>query len=197
MTSIRARGLRDYVPYIIGIGACLLQAYGSPHLRASTISSQLGPDPTGSYTLQVTVGDECSALPEIARDRTYSAVVTAEDDHYTVTLSGADFLQDPFYCDDTYLGGCDRFRAWLDGDGLRFLLVDGEEDPTGTIIEHIPPGTWLWVAGRGWGPVTDSGIQATLDGGLWYCPTVSDYLRSCPEYIYCRSSNVQFTFTRQ
>jgi hypothetical protein len=96
MTSLWARGLRDYVPYTIGIRACLLQAYGSPHLKASTISSQSGPDPTGSYTLQVTVWDECSALPEIARDRTYSAVITAEDDHYTVVLSDADFFQDPY-----------------------------------------------------------------------------------------------------
>jgi hypothetical protein len=75
---------------------------------------------TGLYTLRLGAGPECAAIPEIARNRTYSASIHATDaDSYVVTLGDAVFLQG-FICNGRSGLGCNRFRAWHDGDGVRF-----------------------------------------------------------------------------
>jgi hypothetical protein len=154
---------------------------------------------TGPYTLRLSAGPECAVIPEIARNRTYSANIAATGaDSYMVTLSDAVLLR---ICDsDAVSGLCsNQFHMSRDRDGLRVQLLDEGDDSShgGQIVEQIPPGTWLSVGGSGPGRIDDSGIHATLDGDLWYCPTVMAYPFPCSAYVFCNTSNLQLTFTRR
>jgi hypothetical protein len=154
---------------------------------------------TGSYTLRLSAGPECAAIPEIARNRTYSANIAATGtDSYMVTLSDALLLR---ICDSSAVSGLcsNQFHMSRDGDGLRFQLEDEGDDSShgGNIVEQIPPGTWLDVSGSGPGRIDDSGIHATLNGVLWYCPAVMAYPFPCSAYVGCNTSNLQLTFTRR
>lgn len=154
---------------------------------------------TGPYTLRLSAGPECAAIPEIARNRTYSANIAATGaDSYMVTLSDAVLLR---ICDSSAVSGLcsNEFRMSRDGDGLRFQLLDEGDDSShgGNIVEQIPPGTWLDVDGSGPGRIDDSGIHATLNGGLWYCPVVMAYPFPCSAHVFCNTSNLQLTFTRR
>jgi hypothetical protein len=157
---------------------------------------------TGRYTLRLSVGPECAAIPEIAWNRTYSANIGATGaDSYVVTLSDAVLITicDSFPVPDpTRPGLCsNQFRMSRDGDGLRFQLDEGDDSHGGNIIEQIPPGTWLEVFGSGPGRIDDSGIHATLNGGLWYCPAVMAYPFPCSAPVSCHTSTLQLTFIKR
>lgn len=154
---------------------------------------------TGSYTLSLSAGPECAAIPEIARNRTYLANIAATGvNSYIVTLSDSLLLR---ICDSNAVPGLcsNQFPMLRDGDGLRFQLEDEGDDSShgGEIIEQIPPGTWLNVSGSGPGQIDHSGIHATLNGNLWYCPTVMAYPFPCSAHIFCTTSNLQLTLTRR
>jgi hypothetical protein len=154
---------------------------------------------TGPYTLRLSAGPECVAIPDIARNRTYSASIAATGaDSYLVTLSDAFLLR---ICDSSAVSGLcsNQFHLSRDGNGLRFQLEDEGDDSShgGNIVEQIPPGTWLDVSGSGPGRIDDSGIDATLNGAVWYCPAVMAYPFPCSAYVFCKTSNLELTFTRR
>ena len=143
----------------------------------------------GQYALTLRVGSECAAIPDVARNRNYTATIDAgSTGSYVVTLSDAVFLRDDYYCGST----CNKFLASRDGDSVRFDTYS--KDDFSGFWEAIPPGMWLQVQANGVGRFDGSTIVASLAGPLWYCPGQSI---SCSGFVSCSSNDMRFTFTRR
>jgi hypothetical protein len=147
----------------------------------------------GQYGLTLSVGSECAAVPEFARDRSYTATINSSTTGgYVITLSDAFFLQDPI-CGAS--GVCNEFVATREADAMGFQATSkDDESDAGEIWELIPPGMWLQVRGSAVGQIQGSRIDASLDGGLWYCPGQAI---PCRSFVACHSSNMKLVFTRR
>ena len=164
----------------------------------------------GTYTLTLSAG-ECTAIPESARSRTYTAAITGTAQGYIVTLSGATFARDiqlgerawNLYCNQASGLGCHQFTAVgsPDGSELDFQLVHNSErldnefgGHGGTIVELITPDTRLEVYGRGRGRFDGNSIEAMLEGFMWYCSPIE----GCDVWAKsCQTSNLRLSFTRR
>jgi hypothetical protein len=171
------------------------------------VTSPSAADPIlGTYTLTLSAGSECTAVPEVARHRTYTARITGIPQRYVVTLSDATFATDsrsPGYCNERSGLGCNQFTAIASPDGaeLHFQLVHNSERLDnefggygGTIVELIGPDARLEVYGRGSGRVDALSIAATVSGNLWYCSPID----GCDVWERsCQTTNLQLSFTRR
>src|SRR5262249_4009863 len=74
----------------------------------------------GQYALTLRVGSECTALPDMARNRNYTATIdSGSAGSNVVTLSDAVFMRDAI-CGPP--GVCNQFFATREGEEVRFLL---------------------------------------------------------------------------
>ena len=167
----------------------------------------------GRYTLTVTVGSTCAALPDSVRARTYTASIEARGaDNYIVTLGGARFLADEqigprtfrIHCGAADGLDCNQFTASREGNRLRFRLIPNyqrlDDEFTGlggSIVELIPPDDGqLAIEGTGLGRLDGTSIQASIDGRVSYCPrTFSSFSEDCA--VCEHAADVTLTFTRQ
>jgi hypothetical protein len=113
----------------LGMGIGLLFALAAcDNSQPRTPATPTRVDPAlGRYTLTVTVGSTCNALPDIVRTRTYSSAIESRGpDDYIVTLSDANFLADQqigpatFQIHCGYGVGCNQFTASREGNQLNF-----------------------------------------------------------------------------
>jgi hypothetical protein len=174
------RALKGFVP-----GAAMLVAACSTPPAAP--SPTQNPSPLGTHTVSWSVGDECTAVPRTARERTYSALVS----NGLVTLTNGTFLAGSI-CTDTTGLGCNQFRLTQDGDNVS-VVVESIDWHGGQIVERIEDGTWVEVSAKGAGRQEGSTIRATLEGSLWYCPTPSLSPFPCNAFRSCKTSNLQMT----
>ena len=155
----------------------------------------------GRFTLTLTAGAECSAIPEAAKTRRYLASLDATGDgRYVVTLSDATFLTGPICTAGSarFAGvGCHQFFASRQGEVVQFDLANNNDEAHGGhIVEQLSSGTWLEIIGNGTGRLQGSTIAATGMASLWYCPSARSYPFPCFDFVGC-SSDLQLTFTRR
>ena len=146
---------------------------GPPAPKSQYVPTPNRPDPSadpmvGLYRATVTSGQECSALPENVRTRSYAAAIVPAENGYGVTLGDAFFRSEDILCGPNRL--CNEFpitqRA---AGGLRFhLYPDNDDSLVNDVWEWIAPGMWLQVGGDGDGRLEGSRLLASLTGGLWY-----------------------------
>lgn len=151
----------------------------------------------GTYTLTITAAPECRAnLPEAARERTYTAVITQSGAALTVTInSGKKVTYGAFDPTNTFSGA-------VEPDRLVFSVKDySGPNPlqfySPSILEELSP-TSLTVYGSVTATANDNGYAGTLDGafetlslrGYW------DYGDDYQRIASCRSERHQFVLTR-
>ena len=151
----------------------------------------------GTYTLTLAAAPECRAnLPEVARERTYSAVITQSGAALTVTISGGKKVE---------IGAFDptnTFSGAVEPDRLVFFLNDysgpsPSQFYSPSILEEFSP-TSLTVYGSASARANDHGYAGTLDGafetlfvrGYW------DYGADYERIAACRSASHQFILKR-
>jgi hypothetical protein len=165
----------------------------------------------GRHALTVSVASTCTALPDIARARTYTATIESRGpDNYLVTLSDAKFLADQqigtgiqVYCGDSYGLGCNQFTASREGSQLQFRLLPNFErlhdefaGDGGSIVELIPPADHrLGIKGTGLGRLEGTTIQASIEGRVWYCPAT--FSNASEECTVCENARTDMMFSRR
>ena len=152
----------------------------------------------GAYTLTVTVGATCDALPAAERTRAYAAsVATGPRGLYVITLSDARFLSGT-PCTTNVRGlGCHQFTASESGDTVRFHLEDLAGGRGAHIVEQSTTGAWIEISGEAAGTAGRPVIEATGTGTVTYCPTNSSSPVSCPDSRGCADSGLRMTLTRR
>ena len=147
-------------------------------------------DLSGQYTLTIAAAPDCSAaLPEQARNRTYTAIVSQTASRLNVTLADATFFLES---GNLY----NRFQGYNDGERVTFFLSDRSYyywyyHPS--VIEQITPELFLVPAGQVTGTLSTSGVAGTLNGvvevrertGLTFKTTAT-----------CRSADHRFVLER-
>jgi hypothetical protein len=156
----------------------------------------------GRFMLTLTAGADCAAIPDAAKTRRYLASIDATGDgQYVVTLSDATFLTGPICTAGStrFAGvGCHQFFASRQDDVVQFDLANNNDEAHGGhIMEQLSLGTWLEIIGNGTGRLHASTIVATGTASLWYCPSARSYPFPCFDFVSCRSSDLQLTFTRR
>jgi Big-like domain-containing protein len=125
---------------------------------------------SGTYTLTITAAAECrSKLPEAARTRTYTAVVTQDGARLTATLSGADFYSADGNTYNHFVGAVEPKRVLFT---LRNLIIGdplGDTDPDHTafsdVFEQLTPSMFLAVSGMAETTLSPAGVAGTLNNG--------------------------------
>ena len=123
----------------------------------------------GRFTLTLTAGAECAAIPDAAKTRRYLASIDATgDEKYVVTLSDATFLTGPICTAGStrFAGvGCHQFFASRQDDVVQFDLANNNDEAHGGhIVEQLSLGTWLEIIGNGTGRLHASTICGNGNG---------------------------------
>jgi hypothetical protein len=130
---------------------------------------------TGLYTLTLDVVGECSAIPEAAKRRTFTASIESFEDprltaDYVVTLSDATFASS---CGTNALAPgllCNQFFAQNDGGAFSVNMSDYEWGEGGQITERLADGTWLYVTAFVSGRFEGSTLDTSGSGDVTHCP---------------------------
>jgi hypothetical protein len=138
---------------------------------------------SGTYDVTFTADATCVDLPDLARQRTFSANVSS-----MVVLSGATFgSSDGYVWNTMYLGQVDDY-----------VVLWAQEPP---IVEMLQDNAYYMVYGDAKGTVTREFAQLNLGGDIGYCPKLgAGSLPSLPcevPMIRCRSVRHQMTMTRR
>jgi hypothetical protein len=150
---------------------------------------------SGLYGLTLTIGSQCTAVPEAEKIRRYTARL--DDDgpgRYVVTLSDATFLTG-LVCTLSGLG-CHQFRVVEEAETIRFSLGNNDDWHGGYITEQTKSGTWLAITGDAIGARHASSIQASGRTDSWYCATPSGYPYPCSAIAFC-TSDLRRVFTKK
>jgi hypothetical protein len=152
----------------------------------------------GTYALRIVAAAECrDLLPEVARDRTYTAVVTQQGFQLKVALTGA------------HLGlwGSNSFSGTSEHDRTLFTLdtyVGAKSGMFGdpSVLEFVTaPNTYFTFFGSAVTKATENGYAGLLDGNIELLAVLNgpwDYYGG-DEYTRlasCRSTAHQFTLMR-
>lgn len=174
-----------------------------PSVPVTPVPPQPAPEPTpgesiaGLYRLDLSIGESCTGLPEVARQRTYTATIAPAGAHYVVTLSDASFLAGGICTFAPSKLGCDQFLASRVGDQVRFDMINENDDGHGGhIVEFIPPSTWIEVIGTATGDVKDGNMTAAGTASVWYCRDRAGYPFPCGSFGGC-GSDLLMKFTRK
>ena len=125
---------------------------------------QSGPLATvsGTYTLTLTASASCTgfnALPELAKRRSYTAVITQSGPVLQVTLSGADF--------QLLAGQGNGFAGRVQPDGVRFeIFGDYYYYSEFDVLEKVQADQVLSFWGEVTATASPAGISGTLDGAI-------------------------------
>jgi hypothetical protein len=169
----------------------VLAACSNPPVPPSGPTPNPGQTSLGTHTVSWSVGEECSALPPAARQRTYDAILQGD----LVTLTSGQFLQGSI-CTDTTNMGCNQFLVSQNGDAAS-IDIQSFDWHGGQIVERIEDGTWLEVSAIGTGRVEGSTIRGSLEGGVWYCAIASSNPFPCASFRGCRTKDLQITIARK
>jgi hypothetical protein len=145
---------------------------------------------TGTFDVTLQLADTCTAVPPDQRTRRYTATVAVVDRRSVVTLGGATFLDGASCTGHPIPGGaprrplgCHQFVLSEDLDWIG-LDLQGEavlDELGGHVVERLPTGAWLRIAGTGAGEVRDwDDFVVSLDGQAWYCPDAVDHPLDAP-----------------
>lgn len=127
---------------------------------------------SGLYDLTLTIGSECTGLPETERVRKYSARLDDDGpERYVVTLGGATFMQNSA-CIPL---GCNQFRGLESAGTMRFSLDNSDEWHGGYITEQTASGGWIVIYGEASGSRTSASIEAIGAANMWHCPLASGF----------------------
>jgi hypothetical protein len=144
----------------------------------------------GEHTMTVVAADSCGALPPIARQRTYDAVIAPSSNptSFSMVLGGAALSPTP-----TNLIG----RS-----ALNFVAVDlyaGFDEVDGTEIVEDLGGSSLTIWGRATANATpgDRVIEATFNGTISYCPQTSGPPVCVAPVIGCASTSHRVILSRK
>jgi len=152
-------------------------------------------DVTGTYTLTIRAAGDCSAtLPEEARFRTYTAVLTQVGPQVDVSVTGATFALNRN-------GRGNRFRGRVEPGQVVFTLApyDGYYYFYGyyaDLAEQLTTSLYLVVSGSVATSITTSRLEGRLNGSFL---TFARDLRRSPlpaPAVECRSANHQFDLFR-
>jgi hypothetical protein len=165
------------------------------------------PPPTGSaiiglYTLTLTIGSSCTAVPDNERTRKYTASIDdSGSGRYVVTLGDAAFLNGPIctFGSGRFSGiGCHQFFAGEDIDTANFFLENNNDEAHGGhIVEQTSSGTWMEIIGNATGRLNSSSMEASGTGIVWYCPVPMGYPYPCISHTGCQSADIRLTFARK
>jgi hypothetical protein len=141
----------------------------------------------GIYTLTVTAAPECSALPEPARVKTFTAVLSQEGSRVTATLEGSDFLR---WNSREY----NSFRGTLAGNQLAFYIGEGHFYEWPDVSQYLTPPSFYFLGGSVTPSVSARGLEGMLTGTLG----VGEY----NEFRFtvlasCRSTSHRFELVRK
>ena len=151
----------------------------------------------GMYQMTLTAANECTQLPNVARQRTYRAQVypTSKVGWFTAALFDGDFLYSSFV------------SAEIPGEPLRTLRVHlvTEVDwgnPVTTVVERIGPDVLLEFTGSADLPLGAPSAAAALDGTFTVCPAEAAVSSQTPyrcsvQPTTCRSANHRLAWMRQ
>lgn len=119
----------------------------------------------GTYVLSIG-SSQCDAglfapLAEELRERTYTAVVTQNNERATIKLTGRDFASSSGRVADTFSGN-------VGPSGATFELrdVDYYYGTVQDVVERLANGTFLTITGHAVTTATDFGFAGTLNGTL-------------------------------
>ncbi len=153
----------------------------------------------GAYTVTFTADSTCASLPEVARSRSYDAVVTLvtnpngpANSHFDVAPGGGSFVHPH-----------DRFTIGVAGDYLVAWLGDGHGGAG--LVEQVGEQAYVTLAGDFALTVTDpSTISAPFRGVFDYCELPGEWgtRRHCLETAplaaaRCEASNHRLELTRR
>jgi hypothetical protein len=114
----------------------------------------------GIYTLTVTAPLECgAALPEAARVKTFTAVLSQEGSRVTATLEGANFLT---WNSRVY----NSFNGSLAGNQLAFYIGEGNYYEWPDVSQYLTPPAFYFLGGSVTTSISPRGLEGTLTGTL-------------------------------
>ena len=157
----------------------------------------------GTYRLALSIGPECAAVPESARNHAYTATIEERTPStYTVTLGDGRFL-DGLICDlrsGPAAGlGCNQFVASQAGSDLTIQMINSnDEKHGGHIVTQTAHGQWLEIIGEASARAEGDVIGAVGTTSVWFCPTPSAGpfpCRAAP--VGCEDASLKMEFTRQ
>lgn len=141
----------------------------------------------GSYTLTISAAEECrEGLPEAARVRTYTAVVTQDGALLNGTLEGATFFVESY-------GTLNRFTGTVQPNQVTFRLGPRFRDSyLPDVVERLTTPTSTYLAIVGDVVTTESGGRRSgaLNG------VIETFDASFRQLVSCRSGNHQFELSR-
>lgn len=157
-------------------------------VRHETVDFDLTPDGSlpnvaGSYTLTISAAGTCTTLPDKASVRTYRAILTQKGAEVTVSLEGADFLeQGP--------SRFNTFRGTVEPDRVTFR--PGNDFYYGPeVIERLPTATSAYLTFFGIAVTAPSGSMRS--GSL--VGTIETQSTSLRPVVSCSSPDHRFTLT--
>jgi hypothetical protein len=147
-------------------------------------------DLSGEHTMVIVAADSCGALPPIARQRTYEAVITRHSNltSFTIALGGARLVPAP----SNLLG-----RSALDFVALDLYVAFDEVDGT-DLVEDLGA-SFVTIGGRAFANATraDRVIEATFNGTISYCPETSSPLACAVAQMSCTSTSHRVILSRR
>jgi hypothetical protein len=145
-------------------------------------------DVSGRYTLTVTAADSCASLPEEARVRRYTAVVTQNGPRVSVTLEGAKFLTDRSRTRNSFNGVIEPSRVTFQlAESYYYYYYYTYPD----VFEELTPTEYLSIGGLATTTAGATGLSGTLDGVISILQYPQMRMQSG-----CRASGHRFVFTR-
>ena len=150
----------------------------------------------GMYRMTLTAADECTQLPNVARQRTYRSQVysTSKVGSFSVELLDADFPFSGFVSSEVREGPTRTLR-------LHIVTEPDWGNPGTTLIERIGPEMILEVTGSADLPLGAHSAAAPFDGTIAFCaaepPSKVQAFRCPVQPATCRSANHRLAWVRQ
>ena len=149
------------------------------------------------YQMTLTAANECTQLPNVARQRTYRSQVypTSKVGWFTAALFDGDFPYSRFVSSE------------VRGEPLQTLRVHVVTEldwanPVTIIVERIGPDMLLEFTGSADLPLGAQSAAAAFDGTFTVCPAEAAVSYGAPyrcpvQPVTCRSANHRLAWTRQ
>ena len=152
------------------------------------------PSVAGTYTLTITASPSCrNQLPDSARQRTYTAVLTQQGPLVEATLTGATFVV-------TQGNQANHFSGRVEPQEMTFSLVGFDSyyyyyhGGLGDVVEHIDNTFYLSIAGGAVVGMSGSRFSGRLDGTFQVL--TGDLPRNALRTAECRAEDHQFVLAR-
>ena len=154
-------------------------------------------DVSGTYNLLLSAAADCGVglgdgqLPEEARERRYTAVVTQRGPELSVELSGGAFTE-PMKSDRRISGRVEPRRVWFD---LGWPEMYWDSGPP-LLVEKLTTGQLLVVSGLAVTSVSDGRVAGTLAGEFLVYPAGSVPHAGVATAAHCYSEKHGFALSR-